>query len=126
VSTEKNDVVETKELRLLDDEGRVRCKLFFDQGEPKLVMLDGRGGKRLGVGLLPSGDVGVSLYDDRERAHVTLIVSGAGTPFISITDRDGREMDISDQQPPPPKRGEDDLDLMPHVKNKGLRWLLKK
>lgn len=125
MSMPDDSVIETKELRLVDGEGRVRCKLFIDEGEPKLVMLDGRGIKRLGVGLLPTGEVGISLYDDRERVHLALIVTGAGTPDVSIIERSGRELDVLDQQPPQ-KRSDDDFDLMPHVKNKGLRWLLKK
>ena len=125
MSTQNDEAIETKELRLVDSEGKVRCKLFIDEGEPKLVMMDGRGVKRLGVGLLSTGEVGLSLYDDRERVHVALIVTGAGTPDVSIIDRTGRELGIVDQQPPQ-KPKDDDFDLMPHVKNKGLKWLLKK
>ncbi|MEK6300254.1 MAG: hypothetical protein AABO41_06000 [Acidobacteriota bacterium] len=125
MSTQNDGVIETKELRLVDAGGKVRCKLFIDEGEPKLVMLDARGVKRLGVGLLSTGEVGLSLYDDRERVHVALIVTGAGTPDVSVIDRSGRELDVVDQQPPP-KPKDDDFDLMPHVKNKGLKWLLKK
>jgi hypothetical protein len=125
MTTQYDGVTETKELRLLDQEGRVRCKLFIDEGEPKLVMLDARGVKRLGVGLLSTGEVGLSLYDDRERVHVALIVTGAGTPDVTVIDRSGRELDVIDQQPPP-KPKDDDFDLTPHVKNKGLKWLLKK
>jgi hypothetical protein len=125
VSTQEEGVIETRELRLVDGTGNVRCKLFIEEGEPKIVMLDARGTKRLGVGLLSTGEVGLSLYDDRERVHLALIVSGAGTPVVSIIDRTGRELDSVDQ-PPPPKRSEDDFDLAPHVKNKGLKWLLKK
>jgi hypothetical protein len=124
VSTQEEGVIETRELRLVDGTGNVRCKLFIEEGEPKIVMLDARGAKRLGVGLLSTGEVGLSLYDDRERVHLALIVSGAGTPVVSIIDRSGREVDSVDQ--PPPKRPEDDFDLAPHVKNKGLKWLLKK
>jgi len=127
VSTPQEDgVIETRELRLVDGTGNVRCKLFIEEGEPKMVMLDARGTKRLGVGLLSTGEVGLSLYDDRERVHVALIVSGAGTPVVSVIDRSGREVDVVDQPPPPQKRPDDDFDLTPHVKNKGLRWLLKK
>ena len=125
MSTPDDGIVETKELRLVDSEGKVRCKLFIDEGEPKLVMLDQRGVKRLGVGLLSTGEVGISLYDDRERVHVALIVTGAGTPDVSVIDRSGRELDVVNQQPPQRPKA-DDLDLMPHVKNKGLKWLLKK
>ena len=71
--------------------------------------------KRLGVGLLSTGEVGLSLYDDRERVHVALIVTGVGTPVVSIIDRSGRELDVVDQPPPPPKRSEDDFDLTPHT-----------
>jgi hypothetical protein len=125
VSSQEDGLIETKELRLVDGEGKVRCKLFIDEGEPKLVMLDARGIKRLGVGLLPTGEVGLSLYDDRERVHVALIVTGAGTPDVSVIDRSGRELGVVDQQHAK-NHGEDDFDLMPHVKNKGLKWLLKK
>ena len=125
MSMKEDEVIETKELRLVDGEGKVRCKLYIDEGEPKLVMLDRRGVKRLGVGLLSTGEVGLSLYDDRERVHVALIVTGAGTPDVSVIDRTGRELDVVDQQPPQ-KPKTDDFDLMPHVKNKGLKWLLKK
>lgn len=125
MSTQNDGVIETKELRLVDAEGKIRCKLFIEEGEPKLVMLDGRGVKRLGIGLLSTGEVGLSLYDDRERVHVALIVTGAGTPDVSVIDRSGRELDVVDQ-PPPTKPKDDDFDLMPHVKNKGLKWLLKK
>ena len=124
MSTQEDGVIETKELRLVDGEGKVRCKLLIDEGEPKLVMLDGRGIKRLGVGLLPTGEVGLSLYDDRERVHLAVIVSAAGTPVVSVIDRSGRELDVVDR--PPEKRSKDNLDLMPQVKNKGLKWLLKK
>ena len=124
MSTREDGVIETKELRLLDGEGKVRCKLFIDEGEPKLVMLDRRGIKRLGVGLLSTGEVGISLYDDRERVHVALIVTGAGTPDVSVIDATGRELDVVAKQPQ--KRSDEDFDLTPHVKNKGLKWLLKK
>ena len=124
MSTHEDGVIETRELRLVDGTGNVRCKLFIEEGEPKIVMLDARGAKRLGVGLLSTGEVGLSLYDDRERVHLALIVTGAGTPVVSIVDRSGRELDVVDQQPL--KRTEDDFDLTPHVKNKGLKWLLKK
>ena len=124
MSTQEDGLIETKELRLVDGEGKVRCKLFIDEGEPKLVMFDARGIKRLGVGLLPTGEVGLSLYDDRERVHIALIVTGAGTPDVSVIDRSGRELGVVDQQPQ--KRSDEDFDLMPHVKNKGLKWLLKK
>jgi hypothetical protein len=125
MSKKADEVIETRELRLVDAEGKVRCKLFIDEGEPKLVMVDRRGVKRLGVGLLPTGEVGISLYDDRERVHVALIVTGAGTPDVSVIDRSGRELGVVDQHPPQ-KPKEEDLDLLPHVKNKGLKWLLKK
>ena len=125
MSSQEDGLIETKELRLVDGEGKVRCKLFIDEGEPKLVMLDARGIKRLGVGLLPTGEVGLSLYDDRERVHVALIVTGAGTPDVSVIDRSGRELGVVDQQHAR-NRSDDDFDLMPHVKNKGLKWLLKK
>jgi hypothetical protein len=125
MSRENDGMIETKELRLVDADGKVRCKLFIDEGEPKLVMLDARGVKRLGVGLLSTGEVGLSLYDDRERVHVALIVTGAGTPDVSVIDRSGRELGVVDQQPPQ-KPKDDDFDLMPHVKNRGLKWLLKK
>lgn len=125
MSTQNDNAIETRELRLVDHDGKVRCKLFIEEGEPKLVMLDARGVKRLGIGLLSTGEVGLSLYDDRERVHVALIVTGAGTPDVSVIDRSGRELDVVDQQPPT-KGNEDDFDLMPHVKNKGLKWLLKK
>jgi hypothetical protein len=118
-------LIETKELRLVDGEGKVRCKLFIDEGQPKLVMLDARGTKRLGVGLLPTGEVGLSLYDDRERVHIALIVTGAGTPDVTVIDRSGRELGVVDQQQAK-NRSDDGFDLMPHVKNKGLKWLLKK
>ena len=124
MSTPEDGVIETRELRLVDGAGNVRCKLFIEEGEPKIVMLDARGAKRLGVGLLSTGEVGLSLYDDRERLHVALIVTGAGTPVVSVVDRSGRELDVLDKQPP--KRTDDDFDLTPHVKNKGLKWLLKK
>ena len=125
MSTQNDGAIETRELRLVDAEGKIRCKLFIEEGEPKLVMLDGRGVKRLGIGLLSTGEVGLSLYDDREHVHIALIVTGAGTPDVSVIDRSGRELDVVDQ-PPPTKRNDDDFDLMPHVKNKGLKWLLKK
>ncbi|MEK6320873.1 MAG: hypothetical protein AABN33_04230 [Acidobacteriota bacterium] len=125
MGTQEDGVIETRELRLVDATGKIRCKLFIEEGEPKLVMLDARGTKRLGVGLLSTGEVGLSLYDDRERVHMALIVSGAGSPVVSVIDRSGRELNVIDQ-PPAPKRTDDDFDLMPHVKNKGLKWLLKK
>jgi len=124
MSTQNDGAIETRELRLVDAEGKIRCKLFIEEGEPKLVMLDGRGVKRLGIGLLSTGEVGLSLYDDRERVHVALIVTAAGTPDVTVIDRSGRELDVVDQPTTKPK--DDDFDLMPHVKNKGLKWLLKK
>jgi hypothetical protein len=124
LNTLEDGVIETRELRLVDGEGKVRGKLFIDEGEPKLVMYDARGVKRLGVGLLSTGEVGVSLYDDRERNHIALIVTGGGTPVVSIVDRSGKELDVVNEQQQ--KRSEDDFDLLPQVKNKGLKWLLKK
>ncbi|HXG91216.1 MAG TPA: hypothetical protein VNN73_02460 [Blastocatellia bacterium] len=116
-------VIETSELRLVDNNGQVRAKLMIDDGEPKLILLDKANRKRLGVGMLSTGEVGISLYDESERLHIALIVTAAGTPEISVITREGREYDLV------PRKQESiakDLEPLIEAGKKSRRWLLKK
>jgi hypothetical protein len=120
---ERQSVIETKELRLVDESGQVRAKLFIDGGEPKLVLLSKANKKRLGVGMLATGEVGLSLYDEDERLRVAVIVSAGGTPEISVITRDGRETDLV------PKKQESltkDLEAVIEAGKKSRRWFSKK
>jgi hypothetical protein len=122
-SDQQQTVLETRELRLVDDSGRVRAKLMIDEGEPKLVLLSKASKKRLGVGMLPTGEVGLSLYDEDERLHVALIVSASGTTEISVMTREGREVELV------PKRDDSitkDIESVIQAGKKGRRWLLRK
>ena len=120
---ERQSVIETKELRLVDETGQVRAKLLMDGGEPKLVLLSKANKKRLGVGMLATGEVGLSLYDEDERLRVALIVSEGGTPEITVITRDGRETDLV------PKKQESltkDLEAVIQAGKKSRRWFSKK
>lgn len=120
---EQQSVIETKELRLVDETGQVRAKLLMDGGEPKLVLLSKSNKKRLGVGMLATGEVGLSLYDEDERLRVAVIVSAGGTPEISVITRDGRETDLV------PKKQESltkDLEAVIEAGKKSRRWFSKK
>ena len=117
------NVLETSELRLVDENGQVRARLMIEGGEPKLVLLGKTNKKRLGVGMLATGEVGLSLYDEDERLHIALIVGAGGTPEISIITRDGRDLDLV------PKKEESlskDLEAVIEAGKKGRRWLRRK
>ena len=116
-------VLEARELRLVDESGQVRAKLMIDGGEPKLILLSKANKKRLGIGMLDTGEVGLSLYDEEERLHVALIVSAGGTPEVSVITRDGRDVQLV------PRRDDSitkDLESVIEAGKKGRRWLMKK
>jgi hypothetical protein len=120
---QQQSVIETKELRLVDESGQVRAKLLIDGGEPKLVLLSKASKKRLGVGMLQTGEVGLSLYDEDERLRVAVIVSAGGTPEISVITRDGKETDLV------PRKQESltkDLEAVIEAGKKGRRWFSRK
>lgn len=119
---EANKVVEAQEFRLLDKEGRVRARVFLEEDEPKVALFSKDQKKRAAIGLLPTGEAGVALYDDKGIYHFLINVSAAGTPDLSVRDRDGNEMLLSQREEP----SHPEPDILPHVKNKGLRWLLRK
>ncbi|HJQ71208.1 MAG TPA: hypothetical protein VKA70_19685 [Blastocatellia bacterium] len=116
------DVVEAGEFRLTDGEGKVRARIFLEDDEPKIALFSRDGKKRAAIGLLPTGEAGLALYDDRGKYHFLINVSPEGEPDLSITDKYGRELYNSQPQEKPGVESE----ILPHVKNKGLRWLLKK
>jgi hypothetical protein len=116
--------IETQELRLVDSEGKVRARLFMDEGEPKLSLFTKAGIKRLGLGLLSGGEVGLALYDNYERLHIAMIVTADGMPEITVIDRQGKESELSKQRESKPPS--DDFDIVPEVKKRGMKWLLKK
>lgn len=123
MSKDQSDkVIEAEEFRLVDKEGRVRTRIFLDEGEPKVALFTKEGKKRAAIGLLPTGEASIALYDDKGKYHFLVNVSEDGTPDLSIKDKEGREVI------PLEKEGSIDLgaEILPHVKNKGLRWLLKK
>jgi hypothetical protein len=121
-SEESNKIVDAREFRLLDKEGRVRAKIFLEDDEPKVALFSKDDKKRAAIGLLPTGEAGVALYDERGSYHFLINVSASGTPDLSVRDRDGREMLLSQRE----EKSEPEVDILPHVKHKGLRWLLKK
>jgi hypothetical protein len=115
-------VVEAEEFRLLDNEGRVRAKIFLEEGEPKVALFSKESKKRVALGLLTTGEAGFALYDDRGTYHFLINVSGDGSPDLSIKDKHGREVYLLQSEETPSIESE----ILPHVKNKGLRWLMKK
>jgi hypothetical protein len=115
-------VVEAQEFRLLDKEGRVRARVFLEDDEPKVALFSRENKKRAAIGLLPTGEAGIALYDDEGKYHVLMNVSAKGIPDLSIRDRNGKEMMLFQEE----KSMELETDILPHVKNKGLKWLLKK
>src|SRR5215210_924079 len=118
-SNQASNVLETSELRLVDENGQVRARLMIEGGEPKLVLLGKTNKKRLGVGMLSTGEVGLSLYDDDERLHIAMIVGAGGTPEISIITKDGRDLDLV------PKKEESlskDFEAVIEAGKKGRRW----
>ena len=122
MSEEGNKIIEAHEFRLLDKEGRVRAKVFLEEDEPKVALFSKDEKKRAAIGLLPTGEAGVALYDDKGIYHFLINVSAAGTPDLSVRDRDGSEMLLFQKEEP----SQPEADILPHVKNKGLRWLLRK
>ena len=116
------DVVEAREFRLTDSEGKVRARIFLEEDEPKVALFSKDGKKRAAIGLLPTGEAGLALYDDRGKYHFLINVSPEGNPDLSITDKYGREVSPLEPEEKPKVESE----ILPHVKNKGLRWLLKK
>ena len=122
MSIDDNKIVEAHEFRLLDKEGRVRARVFLEEDEPKVALFSKDQKKRAAIGLLPTGEAGVALYDDKGIYHFLINVSAAGTPDLSIRDRDGSELFSFQHEEP----SEPEPDILPRVKNKGLRWLLKK
>ena len=117
------NVIETKELRLVDDEGRTRARLFLDEGEPKLTLYSKRDKKRAGIGLLATGEVGLSLYDSNERLYFAVIVGAEGDPEISVRTRSGKDFLLYPQKEQPSTVSSE---IMPQIKDKGLKWLMKK
>jgi hypothetical protein len=117
-----NKILEAQEFRLLDDEGRVRAKIFLEDDEPKVALFSKDDKKRAAIGLLPTGEAGVALYDDKGTYHFLINVSANGNPDLSIKDKNGREMYLVQREEATEIEGE----ILPHVKNKGLKWLLKK
>jgi hypothetical protein len=115
-------VVDAEEFRLLDKEGRVRVRIFLEENEPKVALFSKDDKKRAAIGLLPTGEAGVALYDENGVYHFLINVSAGGTPDLSIRDRSGREVMIAQREEP----SEPEIDIIPQVKHKGLRWLLKK
>lgn len=115
-------IVEAQEFRLLDKEGRVRARVYLEDDEPKVALYSKEEKKRAAIGLLPTGEAGIALYDEEGKYHVLMNVSAKGTPDLSIRDRNGREMMLFQEE----KSKEIEKDLLPEVKNKGLKWLLKK
>jgi hypothetical protein len=116
------NVVEAEEFRLVDSKGRVRVRIFMEEDEPKVALFSKDDKKRAAIGLLPTGEAGIALYDDRGVYHFLINVSPDGSPDLSIKDRYGREVGLP--QPEGPQTAESEI--LPHVKSKGLRWLLKK
>jgi hypothetical protein len=121
---ESKKIVEAEEFRLVDKEGRLRARIFLDEGEPKVALFAGDGKKRAAMGLLSTGEASIALYDNNGKYHFLVNVSADGTPDLSIKDRDGREVFPYEQEPE--RRSDLSSEILPHVKNKGLKWLLKK
>jgi hypothetical protein len=121
-SDKSTNVVEAGEFRLVDNEGKVRIRIFIEDDEPKVALFSKDDKKRAAIGLLPTGEAGIALYDDRGVYHFLINVSADGSPDLSIKDKYGREVSLSQPEETPKVESE----ILPHVKNKGLRWLLKK
>lgn len=115
-------VVEAEEFRLVDSEGKVRARIFLEEGEPKVALFSKENKKRVALGLLATGEAGFALYDDKGTYHFLINVSGDGSPDLSIRDKHGKEVYLS----PSKETSDVESDILPHVKNKGLRWLMKK
>ena len=121
-SDKPTNVVEAEEFRLVDNKGRVRVRIFLEEDEPKVALFSKDDKKRAAIGLLPTGEAGIALYDDKGVYHFLINVSPDGSPDLSIKDRYGREVGISKSEETPKIESE----ILPHMKNKGLKWLLKK
>jgi len=123
MSKDKPDnVIEAGEFRLLDSEGKVRARIFMEDDEPKIALFSRDGKKRAAIGLLSTGESGLALYDDRGTYHFLINVSADGSPDLSIKDKYGKEVYSFEPEESPKIESE----ILPHVRNKGLRWLLKK
>lgn len=119
---ESNKIIEAGEFRLLDKEGRVRVRIFLDEDEPKVALYSRDDKKRAAIGLLPTGEAGVALYDDKGIYHFLINVSPSGTPDLSVRDKNGRELFLLQRE----QSREPESEILPQLKNKGMKWLLKK
>jgi hypothetical protein len=78
----EDEAIETKELRLIDAEGKVQCKLLSTRASPSL---HARPARRKATGSRCSQQASRYLAkDDRERVHVALIVTGAELPMSAL------------------------------------------
>jgi hypothetical protein len=75
-------VVQASEFQLVDDGGNVRAKLFFQQGEPALVLFDSKGRFRTGVEVSRNGSGLVVTDPEHGNAQSGLLQTEQGPAII--------------------------------------------
>lgn len=83
------DVVRTKRLELVDDEGEVRAVMGAESGDNVGLSLFGsNGADRLSLGIHPDGSATLALQDEEGRERIKFSASSSG-PVINIKDEEG-------------------------------------
>jgi hypothetical protein len=83
--------LEAKEIRLLDDHGRMRASLHMKDGSPGLVFYDRQGGVRLEVSVGQDDAPGICLYDEAGQGRASLEMIGDSS-HLHFNARKGKEL----------------------------------
>ena len=70
------DKIVTKELHIVDDEGKTRIVLSVHGGEPTIKVLDSLGNLRIDAGIFASNQVGIFITDQEGKHRAALHVYG--------------------------------------------------
>jgi hypothetical protein len=82
------EIVSTKNLQVVDENGDVRVSLSVAEGEPGLILYDENGKTRASIGLgLEDGSPGFALLDENGKGGVALCFF-FGEPALILSDKD--------------------------------------
>ncbi len=87
-------VIETQELRIVDEAGNTYAEFSGREGKPHLSFYDQNGKFRIGLGLVPSTDIGemvLSFYNQDGEPRVNLRVLPSGHTYLTVYDQDSNE-----------------------------------
>lgn len=81
-----HEVIRTRSLVIVDDDGKNRAYISAVSGEAALVLLDERERPIIWMTAARNGSATMSISDDKERLRVVLGVQTDGTPYINLAD----------------------------------------